>query len=80
MLSVDDDDCVYVARRGDDSPDNRIYATWPAGCSATLDDDRNLTLLDNAGDPVAYGGERLAMSGGYGPNPSTEPCLPGSAT
>ncbi|WP_148616129.1 hypothetical protein [Nocardioides rubriscoriae] len=79
VLAVDDRGCVYL-----DAPElrarARTYVLWPDDYTATVDIDGEPTLYDPTGTPVARGGDRLSLGGGYGPNPGSEPCLPDSAT
>jgi hypothetical protein len=74
VLSVDQNDCVYLAG-GEGS---RRYVTWPAGYSATIDSARHLTLFNQDGEPVAQDGDRLNLGGGYARAPagSEATCLP----
>lgn len=49
---------------------------WPRGFSASFDPVR---LYGADGRVIAEAGERLTMSGGYGPNPEMERCRLGSS-
>lgn len=72
VLSVDDDQCVYVETEVGDE-----VAVWPAGYHASLDHNR-LRLFDSHDDEISQDGDRIRVGGGSLPvgTFSSEPCLP----
>lgn len=79
-LAMDADHCVYLTpsvRGGNES--DKVWPVWPAGYSATLDDNR-LSLYDADDHVVAVDGDHVRMMGGSAPVAefASEPCLPDS--
>ncbi len=70
-LAVDSDGCVFQGGRAG----RRVYATWPAGFSASIGSD-GVRLFDTDGVEVATEGETVEMSGGYHEPPESHRCLP----
>ncbi len=79
VLRLDEEHCVYLEAGQDGADPGQVWAVWPAGFKAVRDGER-LTLLDGAGRVVAHDGDRVSMSGGYGPAGTFvgQPCLPES--
>lgn len=75
VLHVDDDGCVYL---GDDPAVHPLVA-WPAGFSASLDDQGRVTLFHD-GQAVAHQGDYLTLGGGDLTNDTIRSdCLPPQA-